>query len=113
LQRPLEPSSSTCVGQAHRGNPSGANEDDIMQKVQDLYIDMVGKPFDLMQWWMLLKDQPKWEVNCDQSADVASKRLRSNEVGGYTESETSGTSSTPDTPIAPASEDTLTEKLVG
>ena len=62
---------------------------------------------------MLLKDQPKWEVNCDQSADVAAKRLRINEVGGYSEGETSGSPSTPDTPTTPASEDTPTEKVGG
>ena len=77
------------MGQAYRANPSGANEDDIMQKAQDLYVDMVGKPFDLMHWLVLLKDQLKWEVNCDQSADVDTKRLRINEVGRYFESETS------------------------
>ena len=72
---------------------------------------MVGKPFDLMHWWVLLKDQPKWGVNCDQSTDVASKCLRINEVGGYSESETSGSPSTPDTPTTPASEDTPTEEV--
>jgi len=101
------------VGQAYRANPSGANDDDIRQKARDLYVDMVGKPFDLMHWWVLLNDQPKWEVNCDQSADVTTKRLRINEVGGYSESETSGSPSTPDTPTTPASEDTPTEEVGG
>ena len=57
-----------CVGQAYRAKPSGANEDDITQKAQDLYVSMVGKSFDLVHWWVLLKDQPKWETFCDQSA---------------------------------------------
>ena len=110
---PLVSKWTACMGQAYRANPSGANEDDITQKAQDLYVDMVGKPFDLMHWWVLLKDQPKWEVNCDQSADVATKRLRINEVGGYSESETSGSPSTPDTPTTDASEDTATEQVGG
>jgi len=84
-----------------------------MQKAQHLYIDMGDKPFDLMHWWVLLKDQPKWEVNCDQSADVATKRLRINEVGGYTESDTSSTSGTLGTPTIFASEDTPIEEAGG
>ena len=110
---PLVSKWTACVGQAYRANPSGGNEDDIMQKAQDLYVDMVGKPFDLMHWWVLLKDQLKWDINCDQSADVASKCLRINEVGGYTESDTSGTSSTPGTSTTPTSEDIPIEEVAG
>ena len=62
---------------------------------------------------MLLKDQPKWEVNCDQYADVATKHLRINEVGGYSESETSGSPTIIDTPTTPASDDTPTEEVGG
>ena len=37
-----------CVGQAYQAKPSGANDDDIMQNAQDLYVSIVGKSFDLM-----------------------------------------------------------------
>jgi len=69
------------VAQAYRANLIGANEDDIIQNVQDLNATMVDKPFDLIHWWVLLKDQPKWETFCDQSAKASVKRLRVNDGG--------------------------------
>ena len=42
---------------------------------------------------------------------MATKRLRINGVGGYTESETSDSPSTPETPTTDASEDTTTEQV--
>jgi len=53
------------MAQAYRANPSGANEDNIMENAQYLYASIVGKAFDLMHWWVLLKDQLKWETFCD------------------------------------------------
>ena len=56
---PLVSKQCVCVAQAYQANPSGMNEDDIIWKAQDLYAIIVGKPFDLMHWWVLLKDQSK------------------------------------------------------
>ena len=50
-----------------------------------------------MHWWYLLKDQPKWETMCDKSLKASSKRLRINDVGGYSDSSTLGTPSSPGT----------------
>ena len=99
------------MAQAYRANPSGTNEDDIMQNAQDLYVAMVGKAFDLMHWWVLLKDQPKWETFCDQSGEASSKQLRVNEVGS--ESDSPSTPTTLTTLASPSSENTPTEVVGG
>ena len=39
---PLVSKWCACVGQAYRAKPSGANEDDVMQNAQYLYVSMVG-----------------------------------------------------------------------
>jgi len=101
------------VGGAYRTNPSGANEDTIMQLAHELYLNKVGKRFDLMHWLLLLKDIPKWETLCDESVQVASKRLRVNEMGAYFDSSFPGNPSTPNTPstlMTPGSEDTPNEE---
>jgi len=72
-----------CVAEAYWEKPSGANEDDIFQNVHELYKNKLRKKFNLMHWWYLLKDQPKWESACDQSLEASSKRLRMNELGGH------------------------------
>ena len=82
-------------------NPSGANEDSIMQLAHANYQTKVGKTFDLMHWWLLLKDVPKWETGCDESIEVAGKRLRVNEMGAYSETSSPGTPTTPGTPSTP------------
>jgi len=42
----------------------------------------MAKKFDLMHWWVLLKDQYKSETFYDQSAKASSKHLRIKEAGG-------------------------------
>jgi len=61
------------VAEVYREKPSGANEDDIIQNAHDLYEIKMGKKFNLMHWWYLLRDQPKWESACDQSLEASSK----------------------------------------
>jgi len=76
----------------------------------------VEKKFDLMHWWYLLKDQPKWETMCDKSLEASSKRLRINDVGGYSDSSTPRTPASPSTPSTPENvnnDDTLTNKVGG
>jgi len=89
------------VGKAYQTNPSGANEDTIMQLAHQLYEDKMEKRFELMHWWLLLKDVPKWETLCNESAEVASKRLRVNEIGAYCDSSSPYTPSTPGIPSIP------------
>ena len=62
------------VREGYRTNPSEANEETIMQLAHELYEHKVGKWFDLMHWWLLLKDVPKWETLRNKGAEVASKR---------------------------------------
>jgi len=61
------------VAEAYREKLSGINEDDITQNAHDLYEFKMGKKFNLMHWWYLLKDQPIWESACDQSLETSSK----------------------------------------
>ena len=98
--------------EAYREKPSGANEDDIIQNAHDLYELKIGKKFNLMHLWYLLRDQPKWKSACDQSLEASSKRLRINELGGYSESTSPGTPSIPTTPINLDSDDTPTVEVV-
>jgi len=86
-----------CVVEAYRKKSSGANEELILQNAHDLYECKVGKMFDLMHWWYLHKDQPKWETICDQFLEASTKRLRINDVGGYSNSSTPGTPGSPST----------------
>jgi len=55
---PLVAKWSRCVAEAYRKKSSGANEDDILQNAHDLYELKMGKKFNLMHWWYLLRDQP-------------------------------------------------------
>ena len=101
------------VGEAYRTNPSGPKENTIKQLACELYEQKVGKRFDLVHGWLLLKDVPKWETLCDEGVEVASKHLRVNKMGAYSDSSSPGTSSTPgtlSTPITPGSEDTPNEE---
>ena len=82
-------------------NPSGANEDTIMQLAHESYHNKAGKTFDLMYWWLLLKDIPKWKIVCDEGIEVVSKRLRVNEMGAYSDTSSTGTPSIPGTPSTP------------
>lgn len=88
------------MAQEYREKASGENKENVIQNAQDLYVRMVGKPFDLIHWWALLKDQPKWETFSVQSTEASSKWLRINEVGSYSES-VSLANPAPPTPLAP------------
>jgi len=56
---PLVSKFTGSVGEAYRDKPSGTNEDDVIQRAHDIYEFRMGKRFNLMHWWHLLKDQPK------------------------------------------------------
>ena len=75
-----------------------------------MYAVMVGKPSDLMHWKVLLKDQPKWKINCHQSTEASYKQLRINEVGAYSMSGTHNTLGTLATPLVKKHQ---LKKLVG
>ena len=94
----------------------GQIEDDILQNVHDSYEIKVGEKFNLMHWWYLLKDQPKWETTCDQSFEPSSKHLRINKLGGHSNTSSLGTPGTPSsfgTPINVDSDDTPTNEVGG
>ena len=60
-----------------------------------------------------MKDVPKWKIECDESIEVATKRLRVNEMGAYSDTSSPGTPTTletPFTPITPGSEGTPNEE---
>jgi len=76
------------VGKAYRTNLSGANEEKIMELAHDLYFRKVNKRFDLMHWWLPLKDIPKWEILCNKFTEIASKHLNINETGAYSDNST-------------------------
>ena len=46
------------VGEVYRTNPNGVNEDTIIQLADELCELKGRKRFDLMYWWLLLKDIP-------------------------------------------------------
>ena len=87
-----------------------------MQLVHECYHNKVGKTFDLMHWSFLLNDVPKWETMCDEGIEFASKRLRVNDMGVYSNNSSPSTPSTPETPstpITPGSEDAPNEEGMG
>jgi len=47
------------IVEAYRMNPSRTKEDTIKQLAHESYHNKVGKTFDPMHWWLLLKDVPK------------------------------------------------------
>ena len=76
----------------------------------------MGKKFNLIHWWYLLRDQPKWESACDQSIEASLKRLRINELGGHSNTSSPKTRRTPSTlgtPINLDSDDTPTNEVGG
>ena len=87
-----------------------------MQLAHESYQTKVGKTLGRMHWWLLLKDVPKWETACDEDVEVATKRLRANEMGAYSDSSSPDTPTTPETPYTPitlVSEDIPNEEGVG
>ena len=91
----------------------GKNENDIIQNAHDLYEIKMGKKYNLMHWWYLLREQPRWESACGQALEASSKRLRINELVGHSESSSPRTPSTPTTPINLDSDDIPTFEAGG
>ena len=104
------------MAEAYRENQSEANEETILKNAHDLYKAKMCNKFDLMHWWYLFNDQPKWETFCDKSLGASSKHLRKNDVGGYSQNSTPGTPSTPsirDTQVTISSDDTQIYEVGG
>lgn len=78
------------MDQMERNNVSGSNIEDIMNRAHETFLKRVGRKFDLEHWYYMLKDQPKWRIFCDTLDEGQSKRLKVNEMGGY---------SSPSTPV--------------
>jgi len=48
-----------------RLNESGSNVVRIIEKAHELYKMRMSKKFELVHWYAMLKDQPKWKKVCD------------------------------------------------
>ena len=55
-----------------RSNHSGWNDSMIMEHAQKLFIERIGKRFDLEHWYEMLKDQPKWKTPRTPTTNVGS-----------------------------------------
>ena len=100
-----------CVGETYQINLSGENEETTIQLAHELHNQKVHKRFDLIHWWLLLKDIPKWEALCAESAEIASKCLKINEIGTYSDNSIPGTLGTLGTPGTPSNILTLEAKI--
>jgi len=47
----------TKVSQIHT---SGYSDDMLEKEAQEVYVSRFGKPFTLVHWWKILKEEPKW-----------------------------------------------------
>jgi len=64
-------------------NQCGTSMEDVVSRAHDLYVQQMGKGFDLEYWWRLLRDQPKWKSFCGLSEGGLSKRTKLNEMGEH------------------------------
>ena len=80
---PLEFKWIDCVEKMYWLNPSGTNEEHIIDEVHDLHFGKIAKKFKVMHWSMLSKEQPKWKIFCDQIIEVSSQQFRINEMSTY------------------------------
>ena len=76
----------------------------LIRLAYDLYETKMGKRFDLMRRWVLLKDQPKYETFCNQSVEASFKHSRINEMGAYSNNSNLGMLATSDSKDTPPEE---------
>ncbi|KAL6841847.1 hypothetical protein ACP4OV_028359 [Aristida adscensionis] len=48
-------------------NKSGYSDDQIMEEAQQMYKKKYSKPFQLVHWWKILRNEPKWCTHAAQS----------------------------------------------
>jgi hypothetical protein len=56
----------TQVCQMHT---SGYSDDMLEKEAQKMYVNRFGKPFTLVHWWKILKEEPKWLALFDAEKD--------------------------------------------
>ncbi|KAL6878344.1 hypothetical protein ACP4OV_012514 [Aristida adscensionis] len=56
-------------------NKSGYSDDQIMEEAQQMYKKKHSKPFQLIHWWKILRNEPKWSTHAAQSEKEKSKRI--------------------------------------
>jgi hypothetical protein len=54
-------------------NTSGYSNDMLEEEAQKMYANKFGKHFSLVHWWKILKDEPKW---CAQFQETEKKRVK-------------------------------------
>ncbi|KAL6882030.1 hypothetical protein ACP4OV_011502 [Aristida adscensionis] len=56
-------------------NKSGYSDDQIMEEAQQMYKNKHSKPFQLVHWWKILRNEPKWCTHAAQSEKEKSKNI--------------------------------------
>ncbi|KAL6854351.1 hypothetical protein ACP4OV_019254 [Aristida adscensionis] len=56
-------------------NKSGYSDDQIMEEAQQMYKKKHSKPFQLVHWWKILRNEPKWCTHAAQSEKEKSKSI--------------------------------------
>jgi hypothetical protein len=51
-------------------NTSGYSDDMLEKVAQDMYANRFGKPFALVHWWKILKEEPKWCAQFETEKEV-------------------------------------------
>ena len=56
-------------------NNSGYSDDQLMDEAQQRFEKKNGKPFTLVHWWKVLKNEPKWRAHVAQSEKEKNKKI--------------------------------------
>ncbi|XP_021303245.1 glutathione S-transferase T3 [Sorghum bicolor] len=56
---------------ANQMHTSGYSDDMLEKEAQEMYVNRFGKPFTLVHWWKILKEEPKWCALFDTEKDKA------------------------------------------
>jgi len=72
-----------CYSQASEKHQSGSSENDILLNANTIFSQDVGEDFKLEHVWRLLKDEPKWTMQCKDNLLDASKRAKISACGEH------------------------------
>ena len=61
-------------------NKSGYSDDQLMDEAQQRFEKKNGKPFTLVHWWKILKNEPKWRAHVGQSEKEKKKNIHVDSV---------------------------------
>ena len=71
---------STAFGPVSNMNNSGYSDDQLMDEAQQRFEKKNGKPFTLVHWWKILKNEPKWRAHVGQSEKEKNKNIHVDSV---------------------------------